>query len=66
MSFAPSSLEPVPFGEVADVLADAARRSSGGGPLYIVIAQGRDLASALENAGFVVMRRPSSSPQLTL
>jgi len=66
MSFTPPSLESVPFSEVADVLADAARRSAGGGPLYIVIAQGRDLASALENAGFVVMRRPSPGPQLTL
>ena len=66
MSFPPPTLEPVPFGEVADVLAEAARRCAGGGPLYIVVAQGRDLASALEHAGFVVMRRPAPSPQLTL
>ncbi len=66
MSFAPPALEPVPFGEVAEILADAARRHSGGGPLYIVIAQGHDLAMALENAGFVVMRRPCQGPQLTL
>ncbi len=66
MSHPATSFEPVPFAEVADVLAEAARRASGGGPLYIVLAQGRDLATALELAGFIVMRRPVLRPQLTL
>jgi len=47
--------DPVPFDEVADVLADAAARVTGGPPA-LVTASGRQLAAALETAGFRVVR----------
>jgi hypothetical protein len=55
----------VPFEEVAEVLADAATLVSGGPPA-LVTASGRQLAAALESAGFRVVRAVSSGVQLTL
>ena len=55
----------VPFEEVAAVLAAAATRVSGGPPALIG-ASGRQLAGALEAAGFSVVRRPKPGRQLTL
>ena len=57
--------DPVPFEEVAAVLADAASRVPGGPPALIG-ASSRQLAAALEAAGFQVVRRASPSAQLTL
>ena len=57
--------DPVPFEEVASVLAQAASRV-GGGPPALVTASGRHLAAALEAAGFRVVRQGAPSPQLTL
>ncbi len=64
MKLLPPTLDEVPFDEVAAVLADAAGRVSGGPPA-LVTASGRQLAAALDAAGFRVMRN-SSVPQLTL
>jgi hypothetical protein len=55
----------VPFDEVANVLADAAARVSGGPPA-LVTATGRQLAAALETAGFRVVRDPAPGAQLSL
>ena len=57
--------DPVPFDEVADVLANAAARVSGGPPA-LVTASGRQLAAALETAGFRVVRDAAPDGQLTL
>jgi len=56
----PPALEPVPLADVADVLTEAVRRLSGA-PREL----GHDLAASLEQAGFVVVRRPKLRPQLT-
>jgi thiamine pyrophosphate-dependent acetolactate synthase large subunit-like protein len=56
---------PVPFEEVAAVLADAAARVSGGPPA-LVTASGRQLAAALETAGFRVVRDAKHDGQFTL
>jgi hypothetical protein len=65
MTIIPPGLEKVPLSEVADVLTEAVRRSSGG-PIFVAMAHGRDLAAALEFAGFTVVRPPPPRPQLTL
>ena len=57
--------EPVPFDEVAAVLADAASRVSGG-PSALIGASSRHLAAALATAGFRVVRDVPPGPQLTL
>jgi hypothetical protein len=57
--------DPVPFEEVAAVLADAASRVPGGPPALIG-ASSRQLAAALETAGFQVVRRALPGLQLTL
>jgi hypothetical protein len=57
--------DPVPFEEVAAVLARAATRV-GGGPPAMVTASGHHLAAALEAAGFRVVRQEAPGPQLTL
>jgi hypothetical protein len=57
--------DPVPFEEVATVLARAAARVRGGPPA-MVTASGHQLAAALEQAGFRVVRAPAPGPQLTL
>jgi len=65
MSLFPPVPAPVPFEEVADVLAAAASRVSGGPPALIT-ASGRQLAAALEAAGFQVVRDAANGGQLTL
>ena len=57
--------EPVPFDEIAAVLADAACRVPGGPPAHIT-ASARHLAAALELAGFRVVRDVAPDAQLTL
>jgi hypothetical protein len=57
--------EQVPFEDVAEVLARAAATVTGG-PASVVSASGRQLAAALEAAGFRVVRQPEPGPQLTL
>jgi len=57
--------DPVPFEEVAAVLAHAASRVTGGPPAMIG-ASGRHLAAALEAAGFRVVRAAAPGAQLTL
>ncbi len=57
--------DPVPFDEVAAVLAQAASRVPGGPPV-MVAASGRHLAAALEAAGFRVVRAPAPGRQLSL
>jgi hypothetical protein len=59
------TLDPVPFEEVAAVLTRAAV-SVTGGPASVVSASGRQLAAALEAAGFRVVRQREPGPQLTL
>ena len=65
MLLVPPLPDPVPFDEVAEVLADAAARVSGGPPA-LVTASGRQLAAALETAGFRVVRDTAPDGQLTL
>jgi hypothetical protein len=65
MPILPPVAEPVPFEEIAAVLADAASRVPGGPP-SMVTASGRQLADALAAAGFRVVRQPVSDAQLTL
>jgi hypothetical protein len=65
MALLPPLPEPVPFDEVAAVLAEAASRVPGGPPALIG-ASSRHLAAALENAGFQVVRTPTPARQLTL
>ena len=65
MPILPPLPELVPFEEVAEVLADAARRVPGGPPALIG-ASGRHLAAALDAAGFRVVRAPAPGAQLTL
>lgn len=65
MSVLPPVPDPVPFDEVAAVLSSAAARASGG-PAGIICANGRQLAAALEDAGFRVIRANPLGPQLTL
>jgi hypothetical protein len=65
MPLVPPLPNPVPFDEVADVLADAAARVTGGPPA-LVTASGRQLATALETAGFRVVRDSVPGGQLTL
>jgi hypothetical protein len=57
--------ETVPFDDVAAVLAQSASRVPGGPPALIT-ASGRQLAAALEAAGFRVVRDAPPSAQLTL
>jgi hypothetical protein len=64
MPLPPPVPEPVPFDEVANVLAEAASRVRGGPPA-LVGASGRHLAAALDAAGFQVVRAAPSA-QLTL
>ena len=65
MPLLPPIPEPVPFDEVAAVLAHAASRVSGGPPA-LVSASGRHLAAALDAAGFRVVREPAPGAQFTL
>ena len=65
MPLLPPRPAPVPFEEVADVLARAASNVPGGPPL-LVTASGRHLAAALEAAGFTVVRTGRTGAQLTL
>jgi hypothetical protein len=65
MPLLPALPEPVPFDEVASVLAQAARRVPGGPPALIE-AGGRHLAAALDAAGFRVVRDAPPGAQLTL
>ena len=65
MPILPAIPEPVPFDEVAAVLATAAGRVRGGPPALIE-ASSRQLAAALEAAGFRVVREAAPSRQLTL
>jgi hypothetical protein len=65
MPLLPPLPDPVPFEEVAAVLARAASRVPGGPPV-MVTASGRHLAAALEAAGFQVVRAPASGRQLSL
>jgi hypothetical protein len=64
MPLMPPLPAPVPFEEVAEVLADAAARVSGGPPA-LVTASGGQLAAALETAGFRVVH-DAPDRQLTL
>jgi hypothetical protein len=57
--------EPVPFEEIAAVLAEAASRVLGGPPALIGVTS-RHLAAALVQAGFEVVRRVRPDRQLTL
>jgi hypothetical protein len=57
--------EPVPLEEVAAVLAHAAARVPGGPPAMIT-ASGRQLAAALQDAGYRVVRDQAPTRQLTL
>jgi hypothetical protein len=57
--------EEVPFDEVAAVLSGAAARASGG-PAGLICASGRQLAAALEDAGFRVVRASAPGRQLIL
>ncbi len=59
------AFDPVPFEEVADVLASAAARVPGGPPALIGVSS-RHLAAALEAAGFRIIRAAPQDPQLTL
>lgn len=59
------SPEPVPFDKVGAVLADAASGVRGDPPALIQ-ASSRQLAAALELAGFKVVRQTTPSAQLTL
>ena len=65
MPILPPLPEPVPFDEVAEVLAAAASRVPGGPPA-MVTAGGRHLAAALAQAGFQGVRQAAAGPQLTL
>jgi hypothetical protein len=64
MPLVPPLPDPVPFDEVADVLDRATLRARGG-PMAASLVTGRQLAAALDAAGFEVVRiRPSA--QLSL
>jgi hypothetical protein len=65
MPLIPPVPDPVPFVVVAEVLANAASRVSGGPPA-LVTASGSHLAAALEAAGFCVVRAAAPAGQLTL
>jgi len=65
MPLLPPATEPVPFDEIAEVLARAASRAPGGPPA-LIDASGRQLAEALDAAGFRVVRDAAPSAQLTL
>jgi hypothetical protein len=65
LPFLPAEPEPVSFEEVARVLAEAITRT-GGGLAGVIPASGRHLASALDAAGFQVMRKAETNAQLTL
>ena len=66
MTILPRTPEPVPLADVAAVLADAIRAASVGGPMAVITLQAIQLAGALEQAGFTVVRPGSPSAQLTL
>jgi len=55
----------VPLDEVAKVLAEAAARAAGGPPT-LILATGWQLATALEAAGFQIVRDAPPERQLTL
>ena len=65
MSILPPLPEPVTFEEVAAVL-DGAVMVATGGPPYVIGAAGWHLATALDAAGFWVVRAPTDARQLTL
>jgi hypothetical protein len=64
MPLFPPLPEPVPFDEIAAAL-DAATLRMRGGPMAAVLVSGRQLAAALEDAGFRVVRA-APDRQLTL
>lgn len=57
--------EVVPFQEVVDVLAAAVARVPGGPPAHLTVSA-RQLAGALDQAGFEVVRKCPPGRQLTL
>lgn len=59
------TLETVPFEEIAEILSRAASRVPGGPPALIDVS-GRQLAAALDAAGFKVVRDAAPGPQLSL
>jgi hypothetical protein len=61
----PPQPKPVTFEEVAEILDEAAVQARGGPP-YLIPAAGWHLASALNAAGFWVIRVPTDGRQLTL
>jgi hypothetical protein len=65
MTLLPPLPQPVPFDDVATVLAEAASRVPGGPPA-LVTASGKHLAAALEAAGFLVVREAGTHLQLSL
>jgi hypothetical protein len=65
MAILPHVPEQVPLEEVAAVLAAAASRVRGGPPA-LIDASSRQLAAALEAAGYRVVRDAAPSRQLTL
>jgi len=66
MPLVPPTPQPVPFQEVAEVLAKAVARIGGGGPPGVILASGYQLAAALDLAGFRVVRDAAEGPQLSL
>ena len=65
MPLLPPLPEPVAFEEVAAILDEAVFHTRGGPP-YVIGAAGWHLASALNAAGFHVVRVPADARQLTL
>ncbi len=63
--FSPAFAEPVPYDEVAGVLACAALRLPGGPPA-LVLSSGERLAAALQAAGFWVVRESAAGRLLTV
>ena len=63
--FSPAFAEPVPYDEVAGVLACAALRLPGGPPA-LVLSSGERLAAALQAAGFWVVRESVAGRLLTV
>jgi hypothetical protein len=65
MTLMHNTLETMPFEEIAEVLSRGASRVPGGPPALIDPSV-RQLAAALDAAGFKVMRDAAPGPQLTL
>jgi hypothetical protein len=65
MPLLPPATEPLPFEEIAALLARAASRVPGGPPA-LIDASGRHLAEALGAEGWRVVRDAAPGAQLTL